>query len=160
MAAIGFSQPTQTNDEEKEKKEFKPIPEGTYNAQVLSVEHRFVDKEVCYWKKYDEEIVFEFVITDGDYAKRRFWKDVPAYLTEDSNNRLRLYLQEIIGINKLPDDFMFDPEEGELVDALCRIRINQYKTKKGETRNGVEDVLGALASQYKGSSIQEADDSF
>ena len=30
----------------------------------------------------------------------------------------------------------------------CRIRVKQYETKKGEIRNGIDDVLLAVPSQY------------
>ena len=145
MVAIGHSS---AEVAQENKKTYEALPEGTYNAEVLSVKYRPVDKEICYWKKHDDEIVFEFVITAGEYKGRHFWRDVPADMAD---TRLRLILQEIIGTNSLPDDFVLDTEDFDQYFGLpCRIRLNQYVSKaKGTTHNGVEDVIAALPSQFK-----------
>lgn len=155
MPAIGFKPAEATPEGASwgEKKEFVAIPAGTYPVEIVNVKFQYVNKEICDWKKYDEEIVFEFVIKDGegDAKNRHFWKDVPAYLTDDEGCRLRLILQEIIGVNSLPLDFVFDTDDLDEYKGLpCRIRVNQYMSKKkGKVQNGVDEVLAALPSQFK-----------
>lgn len=164
MPQIGFTEPQpRTAPADKEKKVYEAIPAGTYNAEVVSLKYQKVNKEICYWKKHDDEIVFEFVITDEDspYNKRRFWADVQAIICDESWCKLRLWLQEIIGVNSLGDGFVFDTDDlSDYVGLPCRIRVNQYWSKaKGVYQNGIDDVLAASKSQFK-SLLKEDEEPF
>lgn len=157
MAKLSFKQsnaadsaPAPTNSGFKPKSDkFPAIPEGVYDAEVVRMEHRYVDKSRTPWKKHNEEISIAFKITNGEYANRWFFADTPFYLDDSPGCRLRIWLQELIGVDKLPDTFEFDTDElDEYLGFDCRIRVNQYPTKKGETKNGVAEVLRSVRPNY------------
>ncbi len=76
---------TPINTEELEQKaaaagdsEFKPIPEGKYNARI--VECREEIRQAGMPKTDNTQLVFKFRITDGQYAKRTFfWQCFTSY---------------------------------------------------------------------------------
>ena len=155
MPAIGMTTggaPTKNSGGGTEKKVYEAIPEGTYWATIKSIKHGYVNKEICHWKKHDEEIIFEFVLTDGDYKNRHFWKDVNAVLTEGSH--LTLALQEILEVSPLPEGFIFDTDDLASYEGLpVRIRVAKYfSEKKGVEQNSVDDILAPSAKQFASSS--------
>lgn len=155
MPVIGKTQSTKPNATKSGgKKSFEAIPAGTYNAEIVKMSWHEIDLDVTPWKKdrqIQEEINFEFRITDGPYAKRRFWTDVPFEISDWSGCKLRLYLQEILGYNELPESFELDTDDLSFFEGLpCRIRVNTYYSKKhDEDRNGIDDVLAPTAAQLK-----------
>lgn len=140
-----------TGGETQVKKVYEAIPEGTYWAEIVNVKHAYVNKEICHWKKHDEEIIFEMILTDGEFKGRHFWKDFNAVLTPVSN--LTLALQEILEVSPLPDDFIFDTDDLSAYKGLpVRVRVNKYfSEKKGVDQNGVDDILAPSAKQFASS---------
>jgi hypothetical protein len=150
---------------EKEEQSFEAVPAGLYQAEVARVLYKPIDLEKTPWldklveKGIEGQVGWAFKITSGPHAKRWIWNDVPAEISDWSGCKLRLYLQELLGgLEELPDDFVFNTDElDQYVGLPCRIRVKQYETKKGEIRNGIDDVLLAVPSQYaKADEFEEA----
>ena len=151
--------PKQFNQND-EKKSFPLLPEAIYNAVVSHANYRnrqdweAQGKTWPGWVKYDHEVSFGFKITDETGRNRVFWKNCEVDLSEGSD--LRILLQEITGLNPLPDDFEFDTDELDYYEGLdCRIRLNQFYSKKEQAdKNGLAEVLAST------NSFADADDYF
>lgn len=132
-------------------KKFEAIPAGTYDAEIVDVTFQKVNKEITPWKKWDDEFKFHFKLTGGDYKNRHFWAEAEAEISDWDKCRLRLWLQEILGVNELPESFTISDDPADLVQYSglpCRIRISQYESQKyNEIRNSVDDVIGPRPSQ-------------
>ena len=164
MATIGVTKSNGSNGQGK--KDFEAIPEGTYNAEVARINYKPIDLEKTPWleklveRGVEGQIGFAFKITEGPHAKRWIWDDVPAEITDWSGCKLRLYLQELLMENELPDTFTFDESDYDHYIGLpCRIRVKQYWSDKGnENRNSLEDVLAPTAKQVQAVSPVVADE--
>ena len=155
MPTIGFTKSNTDGNANAESKGFvkgegfSVIPDGSIlPARVFDMRYRKVNKEKTPWKKWDDEIAFTFKLTEdaGEYRNRRFWAETPFYLDESSGCRLRLWLESIVGIKPLPDDFEFDTDDLEsYIGFDCLIKLDTYEVKngenKGQMKNGVADVL-------------------
>lgn len=163
MASIGV---TKSSGNTQGKKDFEAIPEGTYNAEVARIIYKEIDLAKTPWleklveRGVEGQIGFAFKITEGPHAKRWIWDDVPAEITDWSGCKLRLYLQELLMENELPESFTFDEADYEHYIGLpCRIRVKQYWSDKGnENRNSLEDVLAPTAKQVQAASPVVDDD--
>lgn len=132
----------QTQNNNFGERSFDPIESGTYNAVVKVAEFRDVNKEICWWKEEDQEFVFRFKITDGEYEKREFFFDARPELTDSPKCRLRLIIESLLQVNKIPDDFELDVDDLSVFEGrLARIRIEKYQKKDGSWGNKITDVL-------------------
>lgn len=151
---------------DNEEKQFDPIPEDTYEVEIVRVnrKHRNDAKFWPSFKKWDEEIGFGLKVTEGSYSKRWVWYNVPISLEEnreaitfpdlssDTNKKLRLALQEIIGLKPLPQDLEIRLDElDEFIGYTARARVTQWISKDGsKSGNDVAEVLApAYASTYE-----------
>lgn len=138
---------------QQEKKTFEAIPAGTYNAEVARILVKPIDLTKTPWledkvnRGLEAQIGFAFKITDGPHAKRWVWNDVDAEISDWEGCKLRLYLQEILATNELPEGFDFSEDDfPDYIGLPCRIRVKQYTSEKtGEVKNGIEHVLAAIA---------------
>lgn len=178
MPSIGFTKSNTVNETPTENKGFTkgdgfaPAPDNAVlEVEVLDMRYRKVNPEKTPWKKHKDEIAFTFKVIgkaigpDGEelsgFKNRRFWADVPFYLDDSAGCQLRLWLQSLIGLPSLPEDFEFDTDElEEYIGFDARIRVNQWTVKNGpnagDIRNGVVEVLPALVAP----SYQDADEIF
>lgn len=146
MASVGV---TKSGSSSKGKADFEAIPDGTYNAEVARILYKEIDLEKTPWldkqveRGVEAQIGFAFKIVEGPYAKRWFWVDVDAEINDYNKCRLRLYLQELLGENELPDTFQFNEEDYDNYIGLpCRIRVKKYWSEKGgEDRNSIDEVM-------------------
>ncbi len=130
---------------EGEKKEFSVIPENALlNVQVAKCEIKPFTED--FRKKYnvedENEVSFEFVVIDGDFAKRRLWGSAKPYFDKSDNCRLRIWTQEIMGWDSVPDGYEFDTDD--LTGLNCRILVKAYVGNDGKPRNRVKEVLRAV----------------
>ena len=159
----GF-QPKETT----EKKEFLPIPGDTYVAEIARAGFKSSATQAN-WpdfltkKGINHQISFGYRITEGDYSGRWIWQNLPFFpvtsfdalkfpdLASDGNTELRLALQEIIGINPLPEDLEIEADElDELEGYNVRIRVNKWTSRDGKKEgNDVAEVLAPLSSDYE-----------
>ncbi len=136
---------------------FELIPEGeVLAAEVIACEQRetpFDDekdipdaqregREV----KKQKEVSFRFQITEpGDYYGKHVFGKTPTTFSTNENCKLRQWVQELLGMDKLPEKFRFNTDT--LVGLPCRVSVSQRTSKpsaanpRGKTTNYVFDVL-------------------
>lgn len=127
---------------------YELIPEDEIlEAEVTNCEER----ETPFWidekdesKGKQREISFTFKITEpGEYFGRTLFGRTPVWFNTSPKCRLRLWVQEILGLDELPEGFEFDTDD--LIDMPVKAVIGQFTVKKGkpdeEVRNRVVDVI-------------------
>lgn len=144
------------------RKDFPAIPEGQIlNVEVIEVELR--DRPEWAIRNPDDEtkeVSFRFRVVDGEYAKRNLWGTTMPWFNFSPKCRLRIWVQGILGVDELPEDF--ELKLNEVYDANKRItkqlftdlggkraRIlvgNRVNQKTGEIRDFVQDVFPAETS--------------
>jgi hypothetical protein len=104
----------------------------------------WVDKE-DHSKGKQDQVSFKFkVLTPGQYEGQIVFGNTPPWFNKSPKCTLRIWVQEILGFDELPDEFTFDTDD--LVEQRCQIVIGNY-VKKGkteaddETKHFVEDVI-------------------
>ncbi len=145
MASIGVTK----SASKQQDKSFEAIPEGTYDAVVARIQYKPINLEKTPWldkqveRGVEAQIGFAFKIVGDKFTNRWLWQDVDAEISDYSKCKLRLYLQELLGENELPESFKFNEEDYDnYVGLPCRIRVKQYWSDKGnENRNSIEDVI-------------------
>jgi hypothetical protein len=147
------TQPTQETggfpSQPERKRTFDPIPEGTIvDVEVVSVELRDLNPEfrAKYKIKETQEVSFRFRVTGGEYAKRNLWGNAKPILDDSDNCRLRLWTQEILGVDRLPADFEFDTDD--FTGLTCRVLVKNYNKRDGSVGDGVQDVLRAVEDRF------------
>lgn len=126
----------------KENEGPPPIPEGEFlPAVVESIEERESPWEDADGNK-KMRMNFRFKVNEGPYKGRVLFGDVPAIFDTYPGCHLRLWIQEIMGIDDLPVDTEIDTEH--LVGLDCTIVVGARTKVIGEekiTKNFVSDVL-------------------
>jgi hypothetical protein len=147
------------------RKDFPAIPEGKIlNVEVIEVELR--DRPE--WAVRDpedetKEVSFRFRVLDGEYAKRNLWGTTMPWFNFSPKCRLRIWVQGILGVDELPDDF--ELKLNDVYDANKRItkqlftdlggkhaRVlvgNRIKKDTGEIRDFVQDVFPAETAEQQ-----------
>lgn len=138
----------------------EPFPDkSVFEAKVVEVsqqDSRWDVDENDPSKGKKQELSFKFAVIDpeGKFDNRWVWGRCAAYLSTDSRNKLRQWVQGILDIDVLPEGFAFDTED--LVGKQCRLVISAYEKKNGGgIGNYVEEVRqsrvtsGSLASAPK-----------
>lgn len=141
--------------------EFETLPEDTVlPAVVRKVEQRTSPFDVDPndpSKGKREEVSFQFQVTEGEHQGRVFFGNTPTYFDASPNCRLRVWVEEILGVDELPVGFKFDTDD--LVDLPVNIALGVGK-KKG--KNYVADVMrvrgGAVAAAPAAASAAPSDD--
>lgn len=125
----------------KESEEFKTIPDGEIlEAEVSNCEHRetpFDDENNPGQKKW--EVSFRFQVKDGEYAGRTVFGNTPVTFTNHPDCKLRVWVQELLGLDSLPGGFRFDTDT--LIGLPCRIAVGERVREGKPTKNYVMDVL-------------------
>jgi hypothetical protein len=128
-----------------QKRKFDPIPEGEIvDVEVVEVEIRDLDSEfrAKYKIKEDKEVSFRFKVISGQYSNRNLWGHAKPYWDNSDNCRLRLWTQELFGVDRMPDDYEFDTDD--FTGKTARVVVRNYKKRDGSTGDGVQDVLRSL----------------
>lgn len=129
------------------KRTFDPIPEGEIvDVEVVEVEIRDINPEfrAKYKIKEDKEISFRFKVISGNYKNRNLWGNAKPYWNDSDNCRLRLWTQEIFGVDRMPEGYEFDTDDFPGMKA--RVVVRNYQKRDGSTGDGVQDVLRAVNS--------------
>jgi hypothetical protein len=132
----------------EEGQEFALIPEGeVLAAEVIACEVRetpFDDEKNPGQKQ--KEVSFRFQITEqGDYHARHVFGRTPTTFNTNDACKLRQWVQELLGMDKLPENFRFNTDT--LIGLPCRVSVAQRTSKpstanpRGKTSNYVFDVL-------------------
>lgn len=144
------------------KKDFPAIPEGQIlNVEVIEVELR--DRPEWALRNPDDEtkeVSFRFRVLDGEYAKRNLWGTTMPWFNFSPKCRLRIWVQGILGVDELPEDFelklndVYDADKRitkqlftDLGGKRARVLVgNRVNKKTGELRDFVQDVFAAEAA--------------
>ena len=109
-------------------KSFEAIPEGTYDAEVVTCEERETDEGNPY-------VFWEFSLK-GEYEDRKVWLNT-SLLPQSLWNLTRVL--EALGLRVDHDgENEFEPEE--MVTLSCRVKVTQ-EAFNGSTKNRVARVL-------------------
>ena len=133
----------------QKKRTFDPIPEGSVvDVEVVEVEIRDINPEfkAKYKIKDDKEISFRFKVTSGDFKNRNLWGNAKPYWNDADNCRLRIWTQEIFGVDRMPEGYEFDTDDFPGMKA--RVVVRNYQKRDGSTGDGVQDVLRAVEDRY------------
>lgn len=115
-----------------ESEEFEAIPEGELlEAEIVNCELRetpFLIDENDPSKGKKEQVSFRFrIVEDGPYFGRTLFGNTPTTFTTHPDCKLRVWVQEILGMDSLPIDFEFDTET--LIGATVKVIVgNRFKT--------------------------------
>lgn len=145
--------------EQEPMTEFEPAPEGAeLTLKVIKVEERdsffWVDKD-DESKGKQREISFRFQVDDqsSDFHNRTFFGSTSTSFSTHPNCRFRLWIEQILQVDELPEDFEFELEEleGLYVTGI----VGTYPKKDGTTGNRIEDLkalngpAGAVEDEYE-----------
>jgi len=125
---------------ESEYEEREPIENDTIlEAVILSCQEQDsfwdIDKDDPS-KGKRREVSFKFEVTeDGPYQGRWVWGSTPTYFDDNPRCKLRIWVQEVFGLDEIPLGFKFSLEQVEGQP----VRIHVAKSEKG--KNYVTDVL-------------------
>lgn len=132
-------------------KEWPVIPENTIlKCEVVRAEIRELNEE--FRAKYSiqdkVEVNFAFKVVDEDYPEYKnqwLWGTAKPYLDNSDNCRLRLWLQAVYGIDKLPADYSLkvtdDDQIPDLLGLQCRVLVRNRQKVDGTKTHSVKDVL-------------------
>ena len=113
--------------------EFETLPADTIlETTVQAVEQRtspFWVDENDQSKGKREEVSFRFQVTSGEHQGRVFFGNTPTYFDASPNCRLRVWVEEILGVDELPVGFKFDTDD--LIDLPVKIVLG-VGAKKGK----------------------------
>lgn len=126
------------------KRKFDPIPENRIvNVVVEECEVRAFDEAFRrQWNVQDtHEVSFRFRVKGGDYDNRVVFGSAKPIFEDDPDCRLRLWTQELMGVDTLPDNYVFDTDD--LVGRSGRILVRVHTKQNGEQTNKVKEVLRA-----------------
>ena len=164
MVQIPTSQTQETQSsfpDSAAKKEFPIIPnDSIVNVEVVECELRDFSEDfrAQYGVKDKQEVSFRFRVTDGDYKGLNIWGSAKPIFDSSDNCRLRIWTQEILGVDKLPEGFVFDTDD--LVGMNTRVLVSEYRKKKGGLGNRVKDVLRANANTPNATVSYNAEEPF
>jgi hypothetical protein len=136
---------------ERQKTDFPTIPATDeyrtptiLNVEVEDVQLRPLreDFRLKYNVEATHEFNFRFRVQDGPFAKRVVFGSAKAEWDDGPGCRLRLWAQEIMGVDAFPTDYEFDSDH--LVGQNCRITIKNYTKKDGSIGESAADVLRAI----------------
>jgi len=136
-------------DQPQKKRTFDPIPEGkVVNVEVVAVELRDINPEfrAKYKIKDTQEVSFRFKVIDGDFKNRNLWGNAKPIWNDADNCRLRLWTQEIFGVDRMPEGYEFDTDD--FTGMKARVVVRNFSKRDGTVGDGVQDVLRALPDRY------------
>ena len=145
---MGSQQPEQSRgfaDQPQKKRSFDPIPEGEIvDVEVVAVEIREINPEfkAKYKIKEDQEISFRFKVTAGNFKNRNLWGNAKPLWNDSDNCRLRLWTQEIFGVDRMPEGYEFDTDD--FTGMRARVVVRNYTKRDGSIGDGVQDVLRSV----------------
>lgn len=135
-----------------EKKTFDPIPANTIaEVEVVDVTYKPLNEE--FRKKFavkdTHEVSFHFKVIEGPYKNRHIWGTAKPYLNSSDKCRLRIWLQELLGVDKLPAEFTLNenPDTGvydEFTGMRCRVFTELKTSGSGKVTDRVRDVLRSV----------------
>jgi hypothetical protein len=142
---------------------FELIPEETIlEAEVVNCEQR----ETPFWIDVDdhskgkqEEISFRFKVTEpGEFFGRTLFGRTPPWFNTSPKCRLRIWTQEILGVDELAEGFEFDTDD--LITMPVKIVIGHQTIKKGKPDEEVRDRVVDLIRMDGGLGYAQANDVF
>jgi|JI10StandDraft_1071094.scaffolds.fasta_scaffold843637_1 hypothetical protein len=132
------------------KRTFDPIPAvDEYKTpvilpvEVVSVTLR--DINPAFRERYnieaEQEFNLRFKVVDGPFKNRNIFGTAQAIWHDGASCRLRVWAQEILGVNEFDPNYVFDSDH--LVGKLCRVTVKNYQKKDGTVGDSVADVMRA-----------------
>lgn len=143
-------QPRSNGYGDRPKRDFQPIPEDEI-VQVEVVEVKLEEKPAKWQKPGDtHRVSWHFKVTEGPFANRHLWGNTPTWLNNSPKCVLRQWIQEVLGLDVLPDDFVFDTDE--FAGLSARVLVGQRTKQDGTPTDFAKDVLRSWA-HAKGNDI-------
>lgn len=145
-----------TDSDSSEFPQYEAIPENTVLlTEVVKVEERdsffnIDDNDPSLGKK--RQVSFRFKVTDPDseYNGRNVWGTTPTTFSTHPDCKLRVWVQEILGVDGLPKDFEF--EEEDLEGSAVKVVMRNYQKKNADgsttTKDSVSDLMRASGYQF------------
>lgn len=148
-----------------EKKDFELLPDDTYQVAITKLELK--EGQPVYESKtgeVEDRVEFEFtIVEDGPYKGRKLWKNVSTTMSAGSTGYSPSGLYKLFcAVNR----FSLSDEEAKSVEAKdinemlgkeLRLVVKQEKSRKGNTKNKIKDVLplknalpASLPQEYAG----------
>lgn len=125
-----------------ERKTFDPIPEDSIvTAEVKEVT---LEEKPARWRNGPDDthrVSFHFVVTEGQYARRHLWGNSSVYFSTSPNCKLRLWAQEILGLDVWPQGEELDTDK--LAGRQVRLIVGNRSKQDGSITDYVKDVLRA-----------------
>lgn len=123
--------------------ELKDTSDGDYgeiidDGQIVPVVVDEVSKGKAPWDDSDR-ISFKFIVTEGDHKDQWLWGSTPTTFSNNPDCKLMSWVRELLGGEDLPPGFRISNETLKGLEG--RASVSQYVNSKGDTRNGVENVL-------------------
>ena len=163
MAQLSFggqnSQPA--SQPQGEKKKFDPIPANEIvPVEVVEVEIRDIPEHIrSQYKIQDkQEVSFHFKVVDGPYKNRHLWGNAKPRWDNSPDCRLRVWTQEILGEDSLPDEYQFDTDT--LQGLQARVLVRNRIAKDNSVKDGVGDVMRSLTPTASGVTVTDVEDYF
>jgi len=136
------------------EKEWPVIPEKSLvECEVVEVRKRELSPEfrAKYSIRDEFEINFHFKVIEGEYENSRIFGTAKPYLDDSDGCRLRFWLQEILGVNALPADYVFRLNEDGVADdrtgLRCRVLVKNRTKGDGTKAHQVGEVLRSEAAR-------------
>lgn len=145
---------------ESEQVEFETIPADTVaTAEVVNCEVKetpWLIDESDPDKGYKEQVLFRFKIVEGPYQGRQLFGNTPTTFTNHPDCKLRVWVQELLGMNTLPSEFTFDTDN--LIGTKARIIVGNRPKKHRDGSSSLVDFVDTVVRLDDG--MDYADDVF
>jgi len=109
----------------------------------------FGDDDKKEWPVIPENTVVECEVPE--FQNQWLWGTAKPYLDNSDGCRLRLWLQAIYGIDRLPEDYSLKVNDAnqipDLLGLRCRVLVRNKAKKDGTLAHSVKDVLRLPATR-------------
>ena len=133
---------------ESQQVEFETIPANTVLETTIEEvnvqESPFWVDDKDHSKGKKEQVSFRFRVTEpGDWENRVLWGNTPTTFTDHPDCKLRVWVQEILGLDDLGEDFTFDTDHlvGETVKVVVGNRDKRNADGSTTTKDFAEGLI-------------------
>lgn len=134
-----------TNSPDGAARKFDPIPNNEIvRAEVVEVKLDEKPQQFVSGPDDTHRVSFHFKVTEGSYKNRHLWGNTATWFTDSPKCKLRLWVQEILGVTELPEGFNLDLDS--LKGRQVRLLVGNREKKDGSIGDFVSQVIRYSAS--------------